>query len=107
AYQPRRAPLATGLPSGDTLPMEDGQRPVVLTMRPMPAITAPASAPTMPATLIERYVKQVSDLNGVISCCVCDIQTGREIAHAGANQGGGELETQGHALIAAMMAARR
>jgi hypothetical protein len=107
AYQPRRPPLATGLPSGDTLPMEDGQPPAVLTMRPMPTIAPAASAPTMPATLIERYVKQVSDLNGVISCCVFDIQTGRSIAHAGANPGAIELSTQGNSLIAAMMAASR
>ena len=29
AYQPKRPPLATGLPSGDTLPMEDARPPVV------------------------------------------------------------------------------
>ncbi|MBV9890011.1 MAG: hypothetical protein JO090_03890, partial [Rhizobacter sp.] len=107
AYQPRRAPLATGLPSGDTLPMEDAQPPVMLTMRPMPAIPPAAAAPTLPSTLIERYVKQVSDLNGVLSCGVFDIQSGKPIAHAGANPGGGELAAQGHALLAAMMAASR
>jgi len=76
-------------------------------MRPMPVIAPAASAPTMPATLIERYVKQVSDLNGVISCCVFDIQTGRSIAHTGANPGATELSTHGNALIAAMMATSR
>ena len=41
----------------------------------------------MPSTLIERYVKQLSELNGVISCCVFEIQSGNPIAHAGANPG--------------------
>jgi hypothetical protein len=108
AYQPRRPPVATGLPSGDTLPMEDGRvPPVVLTMRPMPAIATQAYSPTMPSTLIERYVKQVSELNGVISCCVFDVQSGKPIAHAGANPAGGELATHGAALIASMMGASR
>jgi hypothetical protein len=106
-YQPRRPPLETGLPSGDTLPMEDGRPPVVLTMRPMPAIATPAYSPTLPSTLIERYVKQLSELNGVISCCVFDLQSGKPIAHAGANPGGAELATHGSALIASMAGTSR
>ena len=107
AYQPKRPPLATGLPSGDTLPMED-PRPPVLTMRPMPAIATPATfSATMPSTLIERYVKQLSELNGVISCCVFEVQSGRPVAHAGANPGSAELSSHGSTLIAAMMAASR
>lgn len=107
AYQPKRAPLATGLPSGDTLPMEEVRSPAVLTMRPMPAINPPTLAATMPSTLIERYVKQLSELNGVISCCVFEVQSGRPVAHAGANPGSAELSSHGSALIAATMAASR
>ena len=108
AYQPRRPPpLATGLPSGDTLPMEDSRPPIVLAMRPMPAIASSSYSPTMPSTLIERYVKQLSELNGVISCCVFEVQSGNPIAHAGANPGSAELSAHGSALIAAMMAASR
>jgi hypothetical protein len=107
AYQPRRSPLATGLPSGDTLPMEDTRPPVILTMRPMPAIATPSYSPTMPSTLIERYVKQLSELNGVISCCVFDVQSGKAIAHAGANPGATEMAAHGSTLIASMMAASR
>ena len=107
AYQPKRPPLATGLPSGDTLPMEDPRPPAVLTMRPMPAISTPSFSATMPSTLIERYVKQLSELNGIISCCVFEVQSGRPVAHAGANPGSAELSSHGSALIAAMMAASR
>ncbi len=106
AYQPKRPPHATGLPSGDTLPMED-PRPPILTMRPMPAISTPTFSATMPSTLIERYVKQLSELNGVISCCVFEVQSGRPVAHAGANPGSTELSLHGSTLIAAMMAASR
>ena len=40
AASARRWP--TGLPSGDTLPMDDSRPPIVLTMRPMPAIATPS-----------------------------------------------------------------
>ena len=108
AYQPRRAPLATGLPSGDTLPMEDAPAaPIVLTMRPMPAIAGAGSVAAVPSTLIERYVKQLSELNGVISCCVFEIQSGQPVAHAGANPGADLLSNHGSVLVAAMMNASR
>jgi hypothetical protein len=107
AYQSKRPPLATSLPSGDTLPMDESRPPVVLTMRPMPAISTASYSATMPSTLIERYVKQLSELNGVISCCVFEIQNGHAIAHAGANPGSVELSAHGSALIAAMMTASR
>jgi len=105
SYQPRKAPLATtmgGIPSGDTLPMEE-PAPLTLTMQPMPAI-APAGYMAMPpSTQIERYVKQVSELNGVVSCCVFETQTGQAIAHAGANPGSAVLAKHGSELLLNMM----
>ena len=61
----------------------------------------------MPSTLIERYVKQLSELNGVISCCVFEIQGGNPIAHAGANPGSSQLAAHGSTLIATMTTASR
>ncbi len=108
AYAPKRqAPAGGGLPSGDTLPMEDAVGPVVLTMRPMPAISNATFPSAVPSTLIERYVKQLSELNGVISSCVFEIQGGYAVAHAGASPGSAELASHGSALIAAMMTAGR
>jgi len=108
SYQPKRTPASTGMPSGDTLPMEDGTLPIALTMRPMPEIGSPRqSAAPLPTTLIERYVKQLSELNGVISCCVFEVQSGVAVAHAGANPGSVELANHGSALVAAMMTASR
>jgi hypothetical protein len=108
AYQPRKAQLAPvmgGIPSGDTLPMEE-QPPITLTMQPMPAI-ATGFAATPPSTLIERYVRQVSELNGVISCCVFETQGGHPIAHGGANPGGIALATRGSELLTSMMTVSR
>ena len=104
AYQPRKAQLAPvmgGIPSGDTMPMEE-QPPLTLTMQPMPAIASGFSA-TPPSTLIERYVRQVSELNGVVSCCVFETQGGHPIAHGGANPGGIALATHGSELLLSMM----
>ncbi|MCE9658013.1 MAG: hypothetical protein K8R60_05595 [Burkholderiales bacterium] len=109
AYQPRKAPLAPvmgGIPSGDTLPMEE-QPAITLTMRPMPAIAPTGYTATPPSTLIERYVRQVSELNGVVSCCIFETQSGHPIAHAGASPGSAALATHGSELLTAMMGVSR
>ncbi len=125
AYQPRRSTLAPamgGIPSGDTLPMEEAL-PIKLNplgMRPMPQIGTPggASPETMaansgpgalapPSTLLDRYVKQLSELNGVISVCAFDTQSGNAVAHAGASPSGTALGSRGSELLSAMMSAAR
>jgi len=108
-YQPRKAPLAPvmgGIPSGDTMPMED-QPAISLMMRPMPAIAPTGYTAAPPSTVIERYVRQVSELNGVVSCCVFETQSGHPIAHAGANPGSEALATHGSELLTAMMSVSR
>ncbi|MDQ6628052.1 MAG: hypothetical protein M3Z29_06305 [Pseudomonadota bacterium] len=110
-YQPRKAPLAPamgGIPSGDTLPMEE--QPAVmpmLTMQPMPAIALGGFTTPPPSTLIDRYVRQVSELNGVVSCCVFETQSGHSTAYAGANPGAGPLALHGSELVATMMSVAR
>ncbi|MDQ6685896.1 MAG: hypothetical protein M3Z16_12315, partial [Pseudomonadota bacterium] len=106
AYQARRTPLTTGMPSGDTLSMEDGAPPVQLTMRPMPSIFGARPGPGE-GTVVERYVRQVSELNGVMSCCAFDIQSGEPVAYAGATPSGAELAAQGSLLVTAMLGASR
>jgi len=108
-YQARKAPLAPvmgGIPSGDTMPMEE-QPAITLTMRPMPAIAPTGYTAAPPSTVIERYVRQVSELNGVVSCCVFETQSGHPIAHAGANPGSEALATHGSELLTAMMGVSR
>ena len=108
-YQARKAPLAPvmgGIPSGDTMPMEE-QPAITLTMRPMPAIAPTGYTAAPPSTVIERYVRQVSELNGVVSCCVFETQSGHPIAHAGANPGSEALANHGSELLTAMMGVSR
>ncbi len=106
AYQPRRAPASTGMPSGDTMPMEEPPS-IVLTMQPMPAIAGSGFKAAPPSTVIERYVKQLSELNGVVSCCVFEVANGHAIAHAGASPGAAELSSHGSQLLSAMMTTSR
>ena len=109
AYQPRKAQLAPdmgGIPSGDTLPMED-QPAITLTMRPMPAIAPSGYTATPPSTLIERYVRQIGELNGVVSCCIFETQSGHPIAYAGASPGSAALATHGSELLTSMMSVSR
>jgi hypothetical protein len=104
--------------------------PVAASLRSLPP-TAKASefraaAPTMPMELSEqgrpanppqlqvqaklvdqnilpRYVRLLSALNGMSSCCVFDVATGNKLAYAGSVPGSTELGRQGQALIAAML----
>ena len=92
-----------GMPSGDTLPFED--LPQQLSMRPMPAL--PGAKPAVPRHLLERYVRQVGDLTGMVGCCVFEVETGRPLAHAGANPVANELGSRGMELLIAMTAASR
>ena len=61
----------------------------------------------MPSTLIERYVKQLSELNGVISCCVFEVQSGNPSPTPAPIRAPTQLAAHGSTLLAAMMAASR
>jgi len=80
-----------------------------LRMRPMPAVPlAPPVRPIAPpANLLERYVEQLSELTGMVSVCVFDLATGREVAHAGASPGPKELATHGAELMASIFSTSR
>ena len=100
-----RRQQAKGMPSGDTQPFDDA--PVPLSMRPMPIITGATGKTGAARNLLERYVRQVGDLTGVVSCCVFEIDTGRAIAHAGATPAASDLGLRGKELLAAMSAGSR
>ena len=97
-----RRTAAKGMPSGDTLPFEE---PMQLAMRPMPEVGG--AKPAIARNLLERYVRQVGDLTGMVSCCVFEIESGRALAHAGASPGATELGARGTELLDAMMAGSR
>ncbi len=74
-----------------------------LAMRPMPAVPAVgAPAVAEPENVLDRYVHQLIELGGMVSCCVFDVATGRELAHAGASPSAAELATDGTELLAAI-----
>ena len=66
-------------------------------MRPMPIPGVPE-----PANVLERYVHRLAALAGMVSCCVFDAASGRDISHAGASPSAPDLGSQGAALLAAM-----
>ena len=84
-------------------------RPAIdpLSMRPMPAVPSAASRATAPKGLLDRYVHQLAALAGMVSCCVFDVASGLEIAHAGARPDPAQLASHGSQLLAAMGATSR
>jgi hypothetical protein len=78
-----------------------------LAMRPMPTVPTAAARAAAPKSLLDRYVHQLSELPGMVSCCVFDVASGLEVTHAGASPGAADLALHGKALLAAMGASSR
>ena len=76
-------------------------------MRPMPTVPSAAARAALPRSLLDRYVQQLSELPGMVSCCVFDVNSGLEITHAGASPGAADLAIHGKALLAGMSASSR
>ena len=100
------APVAAAAPATPPTP-----RPAspTLKMRPMPAVPAAgkrAAAPE-PESVLDRYVQQLIELGGMVSCCIFDVSTGREVTHAGASPGAADLAAHGTELLAAIGATSR
>ena len=72
----------------------------------MPAVSS-AARDAAPKNLLERYVHQLSELPGMVSCCVFDVASGLEVTHAGASPGAADLAMHGKALLAAIGASSR
>lgn len=110
---PARRSTVQATPWIDTQPFEDPQSTLLKQPAPISSITAgaePAAAMAVPTltAVFERYVRQVSELAGVVSCCVFEVESGHVSAHAGAAAPpAAELGSQGRELLAAMIAASR
>jgi len=76
-------------------------------MRPMPAVSSAAARAAAPRSLLDRYVHQLIELPGMVSCCVFDVNSGLEVTHAGASPGAADLAMHGKALLAGMSASSR
>ena len=105
---PARSPTPglSATPGSSSAP---GSRPAAdpLLMRPMPAVPSAASRATTPKGLLDRYVHQLAELAGMVSCCVFDVSSGLEIAHAGARPDPADLASHGSTLLAAMISTSR
>jgi hypothetical protein len=76
-----------------------------LEMRPMPAVPTSRERPpdkVAAASLLERYVHQLGELAGMVSCCVFELSSGRPLAHAGASPGAEDLASHGTELLASI-----
>ncbi len=52
--------------------------------------------------MLARYVRLLSALNGMRSCCIFDVSTGARLAHSGNSPSASELGRQGQMLLAMM-----
>jgi hypothetical protein len=89
---------ATGRPK-QTPASGVAQKPSPLPMRPMPA-TSPT--PVIALSVLDRYVQKLSELPGMVSCCIFNVTTGLTVVHAGASPGAVDLAKQGTDLLSAI-----
>lgn len=93
--------------TGDFGGVGERRGPDRLAMRPMPALPSAAARAGATENLLERYVRQLTELPGVVSCCVFDVASGLAVAHAGASPGSADLALHGKTLLAGMSASSR
>jgi hypothetical protein len=104
ASAPTRAPAMQ-----DTLPMgidSTAFAPTnMLPLRPMPDVSAKPEP--MHDEVLDVYVHQVCELNGVVGCCVFDIGSGLPVASSGSGAPPAELARHGRTLLSAMGSSSR
>ncbi|WP_280155706.1 hypothetical protein [Piscinibacter sp. XHJ-5] len=84
------------------------QRPAApLPLRPMPSVPVRNAQATADQDPLTRYVNQLSQLTGMVSCCIFEVATGQDLAHAGASPGPADLAEHGADLMAAMLTTSR
>lgn len=98
------APSVSPAPAPEYLAQET--QPMPLAMRPMPPVPTAADR-TAERSVLARYVHQLSELPGMVSCCVFDLATRRPLAHAGSKPNDVDLTYHGAELLTAMSSASR
>lgn len=100
---PQRTTPAASAPARPQAPAterDDFPATNLLPLRAMPDVMA--RPVPMQDEVLEVYVHQVCQLNGVVGCCVFDIGSGMPVAHAGAGAPPDELARHGRTLLSAM-----
>jgi hypothetical protein len=106
----RRSPHSPGAAARQSAVSTAAARPAATEprpMRPMPPVSSAAARAAAPRNLLDRYVQQLSELPGMVSCCVFDVSSGLEVTHAGASPGAADLAMHGKALLAGMSSSSR
>lgn len=102
---PARPPAA----HQDTLPMgvdSTAFAPTnMLPLRPMPDVSAKPEP--MHDEVLDVYVHQICELNGVVGCCVFDVGSGLPVASSGSGAPPAELARHGRTLLSAMGSSSR
>jgi len=52
--------------------------------------------------VLDRYVQQLSELTGMVSCCVFELSSARAVASAGASPGAEDLAMHGTELLSSI-----
>lgn len=97
----RPSPGAPAAPQTSATPTVSQAPTQPMPMLPMPEI------PRAPRDLLQRYVQQVSELPGVVSCCIFEMATGRDMHHAGDSPQPADLASHGRALLDVLAAMSR
>lgn len=75
-----------------------------------PVVSGPAATPPAPPDgyvgLVQAYVDLITQMTGLLSCCVFDISSGAVLGQAGRAHSGAELARQGLAILNAQQMAR-
>jgi hypothetical protein len=77
--------------------------PQVSNLAPL-ADTPPAATGLEP---LQRYLERVSQITGMVSCCLFEVATGRDLLHAGSRPAGDALGRHGSALVTGLLDASR
>jgi hypothetical protein len=91
--------------SSRPMPTGPSTSPAALDMKPMPPVRSADSR--VEGTLLVRYVNQLLELSGMVSCSVFDVSTGKGLAHAGARPGPDELGFHGATMLSGIGTASR
>jgi hypothetical protein len=78
------------------------QMPAVSNLAPLPDTDDPSKV-----GLLGRYMDRVAGINGMVSCAVFELSTGRDLLHRGARPAGDSLARHGAALVSAILDASR
>jgi len=110
ARSPTAAPAPASAPAAqDTLPMGIDSRAFsptnMLPLRPMPDVSAKPEP--LHDEVLDVYVHQICELNGVVGCCVFDIGSGLPVASSGSGAPPAELARHGRTLLTAMGSSSR